>query len=59
MNAPEEAFDKTVVYVRICGGGMLVIVAYNLIGCIFRGSEIPERRCLRLPLHVYSILQGI
>ena len=37
MNAPEEAFDKTVVYVRICGGGMLVIVAYNLIGCIFRG----------------------
>ncbi len=37
MNAPEEAFSKTVSYVRICGGGMLVIVAYNLIGCIFRG----------------------
>lgn len=37
MNAPEEAFHKTVDYVRICGGGMLVIVAYNLIGCIFRG----------------------
>lgn len=37
MNAPAEAFDKTVGYVRICGGGMLVIVAYNLIGCIFRG----------------------
>ena len=37
MNAPEEAFQKTVDYVRICGGGMLVIVAYNLIGCIFRG----------------------
>ncbi len=37
MNAPSEAFDKTVNYVRICGGGMLVIVAYNLIGCIFRG----------------------
>ena len=37
MNAPEEAFGKTVAYVRICGGGMLVIVAYNLIGCIFRG----------------------
>lgn len=28
---------KTVAYVRICGGGMLVIVAYNLEGCIFRG----------------------
>ena len=37
MNAPEEAFNKTAGYVRICGGGMLVIVAYNLIGCIFRG----------------------
>ena len=37
MNAPAEAFDKTVQYVRICGGGMIVIVAYNLIGCIFRG----------------------
>ncbi len=37
MNAPEEAFDQTVSYVRICGGGMLAIVAYNLIGCIFRG----------------------
>lgn len=37
MNAPEEAFGKTAAYIRICGGGMLVIVAYNLIGCIFRG----------------------
>lgn len=37
MNAPQEAFQKTVDYIRICGGGMLVIVAYNLIGCIFRG----------------------
>ena len=37
MNAPAQAFDKTVSYVRICGAGMVVIVAYNLIGCIFRG----------------------
>ena len=37
MNAPKEAFAETVSYVRICGGGMVVIVAYNLIGCIFRG----------------------
>ena len=37
MNAPVEAFDKTTNYVRICGAGMLVIIAYNLIGCIFRG----------------------
>lgn len=37
MNAPAEAFDKTVSYVRICGAGMLVIITYNLIGCVFRG----------------------
>ncbi len=37
MNAPAEAFEQTVDYIRICGSGMLVIVAYNLIGCIFRG----------------------
>ena len=37
VHAPEAAFSQTVSYVRICGAGMLVIVAYNLIGCIFRG----------------------
>lgn len=30
MNAPKEAFQKTIDYIRICGGGMVVIVAYNL-----------------------------
>ncbi len=37
MQAPEEAFDNTVTYVRICGGGTLVLTFYNLISCIFRG----------------------
>ena len=37
MQAPEEAFDLTVLYIRICGGGILFIVAYNLISSIFRG----------------------
>ena len=37
MQAPAEAFDLTAAYLRICGGGMLVIIAYNLIGSIFRG----------------------
>lgn len=44
MHAPKEAFDRTAAYVRICGCGMIVIVAYNLIGCIFRGigdSKMP------------------
>ena len=37
MHAPREAFELTKAYVRICGGGMLIIIAYNLIGSIFRG----------------------
>lgn len=37
MNAPEEAYDMTVSYVRICGTGAIIIIAYNLIGSIFRG----------------------
>ncbi len=44
MHAPEEAFENTVLYVAICSAGTLFIVAYNLIGSIFRGtgdSKIP------------------
>lgn len=37
MNAPAEAFDETADYIRICGLGSLFIIAYNLIGSIFRG----------------------
>ena len=37
MNAPEEAFARTVAYIRICGAGSIVIIAYNLIGSVFRG----------------------
>ena len=37
MQTPAEAFQPTVSYVRICGAGVLVIVAYNLIGSVFRG----------------------
>ena len=37
MNAPEEAFEATASYIRICGFGSLFIIAYNLIGSIFRG----------------------
>lgn len=37
MNAPAEAFDGTSTYIRICCAGAIFIVAYNLIGGIFRG----------------------
>ena len=44
MRAPEEAFDLTVRYIFICSAGMIFIVAYNVLGSIFRGignSKIP------------------
>ncbi len=44
MHAPPEAFDETVSYVVICSAGMVFIVAYNLLGSIFRGigdSKLP------------------
>lgn len=37
MQAPAEAVDLTASYVRICGAGILFIVAYNLLSAIFRG----------------------
>ena len=44
MQAPEEALDLTVQYIRICGAGYIFVVFYNLISCIFRGlgnSKLP------------------
>lgn len=44
MHAPEEAFFQTVDYVRICSTGFVFIIAYNLLGGIFRGmgdSKMP------------------
>lgn len=44
MNAPQEAFSATCDYIRICSSGMIFIVAYNLLGSLFRGlgnSKIP------------------
>ncbi len=37
MNAPGEAFVQTVQYVAVCGGGILFITAYNVLGSVFRG----------------------
>ena len=44
MQAPREAFDQTVSYVRICSAGTVFIVAYNVLGSVFRGigdSKMP------------------
>lgn len=37
LDAPPEAFAQTSSYVRICGIGTVFIVAYNVIGAVFRG----------------------
>lgn len=37
LQVPAESFDKTVLYIRICSGGLLVIIAYNVISSILRG----------------------
>ena len=37
MQAPAEALNLTVQYVRICGAGFVLITAYNTISAVFRG----------------------
>ena len=37
MNAPEAAFDQTVSYIKIMGFGSVFLVAFNILGSIFRG----------------------
>ncbi len=37
MHAPAGAFKQTVEYIRVCGYGIIFIVAYNVLGGIFRG----------------------
>lgn len=44
LHAPKDAFETTVVYVRICSSGILFIIAFNILGSIFRGlgdSKMP------------------
>ena len=44
IKAPPEALDLTVQYVRICGAGIVFIIAYNVISAVFRGlgnSKLP------------------
>lgn len=37
LNAPAEAFDLTVSYIRICTAGLVFVVMYNIIASIYRG----------------------
>jgi putative MATE family efflux protein len=37
MQVPEESVDKAITYIRICSGGIVVIIAYNVISSVLRG----------------------
>ncbi|MDO5147469.1 MAG: MATE family efflux transporter [Eubacteriales bacterium] len=37
LSTPQEAVIETKIYLRICFAGIPLIVAYNIISCIFRG----------------------
>lgn len=37
LHAPTEAFAQTSMYIKICGAGSVFIVAYNVLGAVFRG----------------------
>lgn len=38
LQVPQESVAKAVIYLRICFGGIVVIVAYNVISAILRGT---------------------
>ena len=50
MQAPAEALDLTVLYIRICGSGFVFVVFYNFISSIFRGFGDS-----RMPLVIVAI----
>ena len=37
LKVPSESLEKTITYLRICSGGILVIIGYNVISGILRG----------------------
>lgn len=44
MQAPKEAVELTSLYVKICGGGIVFVIGYNVISSVFRGlgnSKLP------------------
>lgn len=37
LQVPSESIDKTILYLRICFGGIIVIIIYNVISSVLRG----------------------
>ena len=58
MNAPEEAFSQTKQYIAICGGGSIMIIAYNVIGSIFRGIGDSKTPLLTVAIAAFCNIAG-
>ena len=58
MHAPEHAFHQTVRCTSASAGRLPFIVAYNVLGSIFRGSATPGPLCSPLPSPASSISSG-
>lgn len=44
LKAPKEAYESTVHYLQICAAGIIFIIAFNVLGSVFRGigdSKMP------------------
>lgn len=37
LQVPPESVSKAILYIRICSGGILIIIAYNVISSVLRG----------------------
>lgn len=37
LNVPAESVEKTILYIRICSAGIIIIIAYNVISGVLRG----------------------
>ena len=61
MQAPDEALDLTVTYIRICACGFIFVVFYNFISSIMRGlgdSKLPIL-CGGTGFYIQSLLYDI
>ena len=59
MQAPEAAVDQTASYIRICGGGIFFIVAYNLLSSIFRGLLFVLVACIVNVIGDLALVAGL
>ena len=58
LHAPKEAFSNTATYIRICGAGSFFIVAYNVLGAVFRGIGDSKTPLLTVAIACFINIAG-